>query len=174
MLWNSLCMGSASIQVLFYTAWYSPSNDRGAVSYSPVVFILARKSITIYIYFIHWSTSKLSMVQWLRCRTVILTTGWWHGSNPDRGYTYICKCFVLNWEYFISNCSFFASSKIYKQLILRYFNAPESNNRGILFLSCMFVCLSVCLSVCLLSTVPFAITSEPQEVETSYLACILH
>ena len=40
---------------------------------------------------------------------------------------------------------------------------------GILFLSCPFVCLYVCL----LSTLTFAITFEPLEVETSYLACIL-
>ena len=43
-----------------------------------------------------------------------------------------------------------------------------------LFLFCLFVCLFVCLSVCLLSTLSFAITFEPLEVETSYLACILH
>ena len=30
------------------------------------------------------------------------------------------------------------------------------------------------LSVCLLSTLTFAITFEPQEIETSYLARILH
>ena len=60
-----------------------------------------------------------SMVKWLRRRTAILTTGWWDGSNPDRGY--ICKFFSLNWKYFMSNRSFFASGKIYKQLILRYF-----------------------------------------------------
>ena len=39
---------------------------------------------------------------------------------------------------------------------------------------CLSVCLFVCLSVCLLSTLTFAITFEPLEVETSYLACILH
>ena len=31
--------------------------------------------------------------------------------------------------------------------------------------------LSVCLSVCLMSTLTFAITFEPLEIETSYLAC---
>ena len=41
---------------------------------------------------------------------------------------------------------------------------------GILFLSC----LSVYLFVHLLSTLTFAITFEPLEVETSYLACILY
>ena len=51
---------------------------------------------------------------------------------------------------------------------------PDRMIRGILFLSCLFVCLFVCLSVCLLSTLTFAITFEPLEVETSYLACILH
>ena len=47
---------------------------------------------------------------------------------------------------------------------------PDRMIGGILFLSSLFVCLSVCL----LSTLIFAITFEPLEVETSYLACILH
>ena len=56
------------------------------------------------------------------------------------------------------------------------FMPPDRMIGGILFLSCLFVCLclSVCLFVCLLSTLTFAINFEPLEVETSYLACILH
>ena len=53
-------------------------------------------------------------------------------------------------------------------------HAPGWNDRGILFLSCLFVCLSVCLFVCLLSTLKFAITFEPLEADASYLAYILH
>ena len=50
---------------------------------------------------------------------------------------------------------------------------PRSNDLGhIVFV--LSVCLFVCLFVCLLSTLTFAITFEPLEVETSYLACILH
>ena len=45
---------------------------------------------------------------------------------------------------------------------------------GILFLSSRSVCLFVYVSVCLLSNLTFAITFEPLEIETSYLACILH
>ena len=59
----------------------------------------------------------------------------------------------------------------------RTFYAPGSNDRGhIAFVLsvCLFVCLSVCLFVCLLSTLTLAITFEPLEIETSYLACILH
>ena len=47
-----------------------------------------------------------------------------------------------------------------------FFMPPDRMIWGILFLSCLFVCL--------LSTLRFAITFEPLEVETSYLACILH
>ena len=43
-----------------------------------------------------------------------------------------------------------------------------------MFLSCLFVCLSICDFVCLLSTLTFAITFEPYDIETSYLAWILH
>ena len=49
------------------------------------------------------------------------------------------------------------------------FLCPIWNDRGHI----VFV-LSLCLFVCLLSTLIFAITFEPLEVETSYLACILH
>ena len=45
------------------------------------------------------------------------------------------------------------------------FMPPDRMIGGILFLSCLFVCLS---------TLTFAITFEPKEIETSYLACILH
>ena len=49
------------------------------------------------------------------------------------------------------------------------FHKTRLNDRGYI----VFV-LSVCFSVCLLSTLTFAITFEPYEKETSYLACILH
>ena len=51
------------------------------------------------------------------------------------------------------------------------FYAPDRMVGGILFCP---VFLSVCLFVCLLSTLTFAITFELQEIETSYLTCILH
>ena len=47
------------------------------------------------------------------------------------------------------------------RMIGAYCSCPGSNDRGILFLSCLFVCLSVRLFVCLLSTLTFAITFEP-------------
>ena len=50
------------------------------------------------------------------------------------------------------------------------FMPPDWLIGGILFISCLFVCLFVCL----LSTLTFAITFELLEVETSYLAIILH
>ena len=50
-----------------------------------------------------------------------------------------------------------------------HFYAPVSKDLGHIV-----IVPSVCLFVCLLSTLTFAITFEPLEVETSYLACILH
>ena len=59
----------------------------------------------------------------------------------------------------------------YRKTVLRYFYAPGSNDWGhIVFV--LSVCLFVCLFVCLLSTLKFAITFDPLEVETSYLTCI--
>ena len=80
----------------------------------------------------------------------------------------------------MSDLSFFVKSRkrvhvhIYHKhfLLCDYIGAgyvPGSNDRGHI----VFV-LSVCLSVCLLSTLTFAITFEPYEKETSYMACILH
>ena len=43
---------------------------------------------------------------------------------------------------------------------------PHRMIGGILFLSCLFVCR--------LLTLTFAITFKLQEIETSYLACIIH
>ena len=55
-----------------------------------------------------------------------------------------------------------AKEKLRKRDAMHLFMPPDRMIGGILFLSC------------LLSTLTFAITFEPLEVETSYLACILH
>ena len=47
------------------------------------------------------------------------------------------------------------------------FKPPDRMIGGLLF-------CPVCLSVCLLSTLTFAITFEPLEIETPYLTCMLH
>ena len=73
-----------------------------------------------------------------------------------------------------SNPNFFFNNSFVLFVYLLFFMPPDRMIGGILFLSCLFVCLSVCLLVCLLSTLTFAMTFEPLEVDTSYLANILH
>ena len=88
-----------------------------AVSISPVLFILVRKS-DYHIYLFYWSIPK-----------ILWSSGYGVGPQFPRRVVrwfkswpglYICKYFLLNWKYFMSNRSFFASGKIYKLLVLRF------------------------------------------------------
>ena len=59
---------------------------------------------------------------------------------------------------------------------IHIFMPPRQDLGGILFLPCLFVTLFVCLSrchvVCLRTTLTLAITFEPLQIQTWYLACI--
>ena len=52
--------------------------------------------------------------------------------------------------------------------LVLYFHTPRSNDMGVYCLESMS-----CLLVCLLSTLTYAITFEPLEIETSYFGCLL-
>ena len=98
MLCNSLCLGSASI---------------------PVLFILAQKSTTLYIYFIDWYLKTRWSSGYGVGPPISRQVGWrWFRSWPG---LYICKYFFLELKNFMSNLFFFSSGKIYRQMILRYF-----------------------------------------------------